>query len=318
MSNQILTNTPPFNRLWLRRAQWGFSTALVLAAICWGFGTVMTKNVLTDVPPLTLLVVQLAASLAFLWTLVAVRRPQLRWNRPTVWFSLAGVLNPGWAYTFGLLGLAYTTATMSALLWAAEPILILALAGLILGERLTIRLVLLSAVALAGVFLVIGAGASLAGGGAWLGNGLVILGIFCCAFYTVLARRAVVQIDALLLIALQQTVALGWALAIWPVEWSGDLLASLAMVSSGRWGWAVASGVVYYALAFWFYITGLRQIPAGQAALFLNLIPIFGVGSAYLFLGERLALIQGLGAGLILAAVMGIGRLYNSDKVETA
>ena len=41
-------------------------TALVLAAACWGGATVITKHVLTDVPPLTLLVLQLTVSVAFL------------------------------------------------------------------------------------------------------------------------------------------------------------------------------------------------------------------------------------------------------------
>ena len=36
----------------------------------------------------------------------------------------------------------------------------------------------------------------------------------------------------------------------------------------------------------------------------LNLTPVFGVAGGYLFLGERLAPLQWLGAGLILAAVL--------------
>jgi drug/metabolite transporter (DMT)-like permease len=36
--------------------------ALVLAAACWGAATVITKHVLTDIPPLTLLVLQLRSA----------------------------------------------------------------------------------------------------------------------------------------------------------------------------------------------------------------------------------------------------------------
>jgi hypothetical protein len=46
-----------------RVSGWGFKTALLLAAACWGIGTVMSKGVLDHVPPLTLLVIQLAANL---------------------------------------------------------------------------------------------------------------------------------------------------------------------------------------------------------------------------------------------------------------
>ena len=59
-----------------------------------------------------------------------------------------------------------------------------------------------------------------------------------------------------------------------------------------------------YALAFWCYSIGLKQLPASMAGLFLNLIPIFGLGGAYLFLGERLTLVQWIGGTLILLAVI--------------
>ena len=48
----------------------------------------------------------------------------------------------------------------------------------------------------------------------------------------------------------------------------------------------------------------LKQLPASMVGLFLNLIPIFGVGCAYLFLGERLTAVQWIGGTLILLAVI--------------
>ena len=114
-----------------------------------------------------------------------------------------------------------------------------------------------------------------------------------------------------LLVALQQTAALAWALLIWPIELGRGSLPALADVGPEVWGWAAASGVVYYGLAFWFYLSGLKQAPASLAGLFLNLIPIFGVGGAYLFLGERLAAAQWAGAALILGSVVSLLRLHH-------
>ena len=45
---------------------------------------------------------------------------------------------------------------------------------------------------------------------------------------------------------------------------------------------------------------------ASRAGLSLNLIPVFGLSTAYLFLGERLSAAQWAGAALILAAVTGV------------
>ena len=84
--------------------------ALVLAAACWGTATVITKHVLTDIPPLSLLVLQLTISVVFLWAIVLVQRLRLPQRPDIVRLGGLGILNPGLAYTFGLLGLSYTTA----------------------------------------------------------------------------------------------------------------------------------------------------------------------------------------------------------------
>lgn len=286
-----------------------FSVAMVLAAACWGFATVMTKGALGLVPPLTLLVVQLAVSIVFLWAMVIFQRSRLPASKQTLQLGLVGLLNPGIAYTFGLLGLTLTNASMYTLIWAAEPVVILGLAWLILRERLTQPLLVLSTLAIIGVLLVVGIDPRVGYNSSILGNALVLAGVFCCALYTVLTRRAMAQLDPIAVVALQQTVAFIWALLIWPIELSNPGTITLATISPGAWAWAAASGIFYYALAFWLYLTGLKKTPASLAGIFLNLIPIFGVGGAYIFLGERLVAVQWIGAFLILTAVVGIMRL---------
>jgi drug/metabolite transporter (DMT)-like permease len=70
--------------------------------------------------------------------------------------------------------------------------------------------------------------------------------------------------------------------------------------------WGTVSGLMYYAAAFWFYLTGLRSVPATVAGGFLNLIPVFGITTAYVFLGERLSLTQWAGATTILLSVVAL------------
>lgn len=280
--------------------------ALTLAAACWGFATVMTKAALTQIPPLTLLVIQLAVSVAGLWVMVVAQRARLPPRRTAYQLGLLGLLNPGIAYTLSLLGLRLTTASMSSLLWAAEPILILGLARLSLRERLTPIILLFSALAIVGVVLVADVGLKVEAGNTGLGNMLILGGVVCCALYTVLTRRTVAVFDPLVLIALQETFALVWALAIWPLEFTSVAVDSLAAIPADAWLWAALSGLTYYALAFWFYLTGLKAIPASLAGIFINLIPIFGVGGAYIFLGERLGTLQWAGAAFILVAVFAI------------
>lgn len=275
--------------------------ALTLAAACWGGATVITKAALAAIPPFTLLALQLAVSSAFLWVIVLARRAPLPRGRAGLRLAGLGLLNPGLAYTFSLLGLARSSASVSALLWAAEPILILGLAWPMLGERPQRRLLGLAALAISGVLLV--AGVEPAAAGAPTGAALIGLGVLCCALYTVLTSRDATDAAPLAVVALQQSAALALALLLWPIELAGAATASLGAVPAAAWLWAIVSGVLYYALAFWCYLIGLRSVAAGAAGQFLNLIPIFAIAGAYLFLGERLSAPQWAGAGLILLAV---------------
>jgi drug/metabolite transporter (DMT)-like permease len=69
-------------------------------------------------------------------------------NRLRLLFELLGLLNPGISYALSLVGLPYATASLSALLWAVEPLLIVGLAWLVLHERQTAGFLILSAFAL--------------------------------------------------------------------------------------------------------------------------------------------------------------------------
>jgi drug/metabolite transporter (DMT)-like permease len=294
-------------------SRWNAALSMILAAACWGLATVMSKGVLEHVAPLTLLVVQLTTSISFLWGTILVQQRRYQIDGQLLRLGLIGLLNPGLAYTLGLLGLALSTASMATLLWAIEPVLILMLAGLMLGERLTRPLVGSSALALVGVALVAGISPTAGTGSSTVGNLLILLGVLCCALYVVLTRRMIGNHDPLVLVALQQTFALGGALLIWPVGWWRGELVGLQSVAPSMWAWAILSGITYYALAFWFYIRGLKQMPASIAALYLNLIPIFGVAGAYIFLGERLGIMQWFGALLILVAVAVVVRLQGEE-----
>ena len=168
--------------------------ALIAAAGCWGVGTVASKQVVDDVPPLTLLPVQLAASCAFLLVVAHVRREPLTWTPSVRRLAALGVLNPGIAYALGLLGLTTIAASMSVLLWALEPVAILLLAALVLRECIPPALAITVAVAMSGALLVVyQPGAT----GDAVGVTLTVVSIGFCALYTVLTRRLMLDDSSL-------------------------------------------------------------------------------------------------------------------------
>jgi drug/metabolite transporter (DMT)-like permease len=216
-----------------------------------------------------------------------------------------------------MLGLVHTTASVAMLMWAAEPALVIMLAWLLLRENITLAMIALTATAAVGVMFASGIAArGFSLEGQTYGALLILLGVLCCAIYTVAARGIAAELDPLAVIAIQQTVALAWVLAIWPSEWRGSAADELRQLSTVEFMGGLVSGLMHYALAFWFYLNGLRSMPASRAGNFFNLIPVFGVTLAFVFLGERMSAAQWAGAALILASVMSL-QILTADNRNT-
>ncbi|MGB2840851.1 MAG: DMT family transporter, partial [Actinomycetes bacterium] len=104
-----------------------------------------------------------------------------------------------------------------------------------------------------------------------------------------------------------QTAALVFALvlaAVLLLADPGQLVGATALgdISTRAWLAAIISGLLYYALAFWFYLSALRHVEASIAGSFLTLVPVFGVAAA-MVTGERLDIRQWVGAALVVGSV---------------
>ena len=277
---------------------------LILAAACWGVGTVISKAALAEFAPLTLLAVQLGSSLVVLALLLRAQRSPLLAGAPPR-LSRLGLLNPGLAYALSLLGLVTITASLSVMLWALEPLLIVALAAVFLRERITPAFVVLSSVAVAGMVLVLwDPGAT---GGELIGIALTVAGVVCCAVYSVLTRKFIPDAkETGQVVFSQQAYALGLALilVVGVIAVGGSPVPS-APTPFGLAS-AIGSGVLYYAGAYWFYLGALRHVPASLAAVSFYMIPIVGLAASAVFLGERLAPHQWVGAVVVLASILAI------------
>ncbi|MEX1005914.1 MAG: DMT family transporter [Acidimicrobiia bacterium] len=277
--------------------------ALIAAAACWGLGAVASKRAVAELAPTSLLVVQLAASITALSVVRRVVTPPTR-ARPSTRMLALGVLNPGLAYLLSLAGLTTITAGLSVLVWALEPVFIVVLAWIILRDRIGGTTGALMVVAVCGAAL---AGFSGAGGLDGRGMALTAAAVLCCAVYTVGASAWFASESNLDVVIGQQWYALGFAVLALGLTADPQVLVDLSGVGVTGWVSAVGSGVVYYGLAFWLYLTGLRQVRTSTAAISLSLIPVFGVAGGLVFLGERLTLLQAVGAGGVVAAVAAMG-----------
>lgn len=277
--------------------------AMIGAAALWGSGTALSKYVLDYLPPLSLVFFELLASCSLLWLLFLHSGKRSRLNRRTARHAWAGILDPSLTYLFFAIGLTATSASSATLIMASEPVLVVGLAWLLLRERIPAHFHPIIAAATFGTLLITLSGSD-EGVPTLLGDIFILLGTASTALYTIVSRVSARQMPPLLLAMLQQTCGLLFIALLLPIEWLSIGLPQLAAVPLHAWLLIGATGITQGAVALWLYLRALKVIPATQAALLLTLIPLFGVSSAAILLGEQLTWWQVVGGGLTLAALI--------------
>lgn len=291
-------------------------TSGILSALCWGISTVMSKGALEEFPPVVLLNIQLASSLAFVWIVIAAFKLQLPKQKNIYWVASLGVLEPGIAYFLGLSGLVYVQATSASLIQSTEAIMIAVLATLFFGEKLRLPFWGLSGVALLGLTVVIGYSEFDASRSGLLGQVLIFGGTFSAAVYVILSSRISVRMNPFVMLGYQQLIAFLLTIFVLAVSYYTTEQKRLPNTLF-PWGLAVVSGIFQYALAFALYFYSMRFLKAASVGAFLNLVPLFGIGGAWIFLGERVSVLQGLGALVTIGAVAIMSIFYMPDENST-
>ena len=291
----VFPKTVPSSVRWLHRP----AVALVVAAGLWGMAVSGTKYALGGFDPVTLLSVELLAGAGVLWVALLVRgyRPPRSWWLPV----LLGLLEPALAYLGDTFGLSLTSAVHGAVINGLESGLVVLLAAVLLREAVTRPAILAIVVALGGLAVLAGVGTG-GDGGTAAGDLLVAGGVLSASLYTIVAKRFDDGSDALSLTAWQFTVATLVSLLVTTVRWS----ASGGTVSAAPRFWlaAVLVGAGGFGVSFLLFNMVIARVDAGRAAVVLNLIPVFGVASAVVFLGEGVTSRDALGAVLVGSSVL--------------
>jgi drug/metabolite transporter (DMT)-like permease len=279
---------------------------LVLANIVYATSYVATRLTLADVPPSTLALIRLVVgSLILVPLALALRRPGAstlssadRWR--VFWMGALGFAG---AFALSHWGLARSTATNGALLITVEPVTLLVLAPLLLGERLTRREGAGAALALLGATLVVAngiPGLSEALVPHWRGDLLLVLAGVAYASYSLIGREILARHSSL-------------SVTAWSMAWGAGAMLPLALIerASGalpRVTPTAIAGTLYLAVVItalgylaWNY--ALERVSASRAAIFLNLQPLVGALLGVAVLGESLTPYTVAGGGLILAGL---------------
>ena len=183
-----------------------------------------------------------------------------------------------------------------------SPIFIVIVAWILLKQRPSKRLFLCISIAFLGVLLV--SQDAVDGNNSMFGNMLIVIATLFAATYVVLSSQIVKNFQPATLAATQQLVGLVFSLIILGIiSILGIEKQNWHEISAGVLIYAGASGIVQYAMAFWFYLIGLKYLRAGTAGLWLTLIPVFGLFGAYIWLNEIPSIIMLIGGLMIMTAV---------------
>jgi len=278
--------------------------ALLGANLVYATSYVVARLTLDSVPAAALAFSRCVIGAALLWPLARRGVGFTRIARADhARVAAMGVLGFGVAFALAHWGLVRSTAANAALLIIVEPLAIMALSPMLLGETLGRREALGGAIALAGTMLVVldgipGVTTRLAPH--WRGDLLLVGSAIAFASYSLIGR------DVLRRHASTPVTALS-------IAWGAAALAPLAVVEWSRGArptWTLVSvtgmlylGIVITGLAYLVWNWALERVEAPRAAVFLTVQPVAGALLGVVLLGEPASIFTAVGGGLIVAGV---------------
>ena len=209
---------------------------LLVVNIVYATSPVVTRLVLDDVPPITLALLRLVLGAAVLVPFGRGARATPAGQGARVFWM--GALGFAAAFALSHWGIARSSATNAALLIVVEPLTLVILGPLLLGERLTKREAAGAAVAVAGAGLVVlngVPGVTLDVLPRWRGDILLVLSGVAYASYSLLGRTVLTDTNTAAITA--RSIVWG-AVVMAPLaalEWGAGARPTPTSSGTGRW-----------------------------------------------------------------------------------
>lgn len=283
---------------------------MLIVCLIWGLNFSITKLALQEIPPLPFTAVRFVIASILLWLVVRlIEGPEKIPAQGLKTLVLLGLLgNTCYQLTFTV-GLDRTTATNSALILSTVPTVVAVFAGILGLERITARIGWGIAVGTLGVALVIATRGVGFHAGTLLGDLLTVVAVLCWAGYTLGLRRVAPGISSLRVTSIT-TIA----------GTPGLLLAGLPGMFRLEWqrvpikAWAALGYAAVFSLviAYLLWNRSVKAVGGTRTAVYMCVTPLVAAGGAWLLLGERPHLVQGVGAILIVTGVL----LTRTEKTE--
>ena len=274
--------------------------ALVGAGLLGGLAPIAAKIALRELPPFTVLFIRLLIMVAVLTPLVWKSLLHLRIHlKHLIFLSLFWIGN----VALFIVGIKYTTAVSSQLLYASVPILVLLENSLIVKERITKTQGIGILLGICGAALFIIGPATGAGFGTWYGNAIIFMAGLSYSFYVIFSRRFTHHVTSVGLTSVAAAAGLVVTFLLMGFFEHFQGLPQLASVSATGWQALVFLGLIVGVIMWFLYNWGIKYGSAIAASSTVYVSTLTSGLAGAMFFGETITLRFIFGGILLLTGV---------------
>ena len=294
--------------------------AVIFAAFLWSFDGFIRQNLFALPSFLIVSLEHVIGAILFLPLLIRGWKEvsslgQRGWIS-VLWISIFGGVLGTFFYTKALSYVNYIDLSVVVLLQKLQPIFAIALAGVILKEKITNRFIILAFAAIVGGYLVTFGSSSIKD---WddktiIAALLALLAAFSWGSSTVLGKHALNRLSFTTVTSLR--LAITASVTAFVLLSTGQYDAVQSMTIS-HWGFIVLIVLSTGSLALFFYYYGLNKLPASHATLYELFWPLSAVGLDWFIRGNILSLTQWVGAILLLGSILLLTRESNNGHTQS-
>ncbi len=277
---------------------------LLLMVLIWGANFSIVKVALLDFPEVAFNAMRMVvATTVYLGVIFATpARSRLKTLTRRDWLELAFLGSIGtFLYQFCFVSAVKRTSVGNgSLIIGVSPIVIALMSAVVGHERIRAVRWLGIAVAMFGLYLVVGRGVDLTAQ-TWRGDALMMAGVICWATYSVASQGILKRQSPLLVIAL--TFSIGATLYVVTMT---PILIGVDWGAISRFSWLLmlASALLALNLSYWIWYTGLKRLGGSRTSVYSYLTPVVAMVVAALWLGEPISANQLAGAGAIFGGLL--------------
>ncbi len=277
----------------------------VLATFIWSWNFIVARGIYKEIPPVSLAFFRwlTATIIIFPFAYQAFKKEWSAARKSWLYFLLAAATGVAMFNTFVYIGAQYTTAINLALIGTtSSPIMSVIFARIFLKEKISGAKVIGITTCIAGIFFLLSKGnfQNLLSLKFTRGDTWVLLAGLSFAVYNTMVKKKPVSISPVNFLFI--VFAIGTIL-LFPFYLEEAAHTSPVSYTANNLLIILYLGLGASVICFWIWNIAIRNLGAGRAALFGNLIPVFSTLEAVLVLGEKITWVHAVSFTLVLAGL---------------